>query len=438
MSRSRINISLDPFSPEALSYIFEIDPLSPNKLVRRESPQIEFKQNYHWNSRADYAKTAGAFANREGGYLIFGIQNRPKLIIGMNSDYFEEQDSAEITNYFNNSFEPEIRWETKIHMINGLKIGIMYIFESEIKPVICKSNDKNILHEGEIYYRYGGQSKKIGFAELHRILLDIREQESKKFSTLIQRIATVGVNDVALLDKSDGSVLGSSGKTFYIDKSLLDKLKVYEEGHFLETGGEPIFRLVGDIVPIDDAVIRPTKTMYKPIIITSSDIIAFFLKQYRVDSPEEYIKQMAHEPSGYNPIFYYLDLAKMSIKEGLSLIQKSPARSGGRTKLIERLTNEENLYEPLTTYETKASRTKSKYQKILLEKSNIEHIPINEVRYYCAAVRSLKIDQIDKNYLFPQVLDMFYEHFPNKEYNVSTDIRKSICYLDALFFKHYQ
>lgn len=435
MSRNRMNINLNPFSQEAMSFIFELDPLNSNKLVRRESPQIEFKQNYNWNGRADYAKTAGAFANREGGYLIFGIQNRPKFIIGMTNDNFEEQDPADLSTYFNSSFDPEIKFDIRTHRINGLTIGIIYIFESEIKPVICKSNDRNVLHEGEIYYRYGGQSKKIGFAELHKILMEIREQESKKFANLIQRIATIGVNDVALLDKSDGSVMGSSGKTFYIDKSLLDKLKVYQEGHFSEIDGEPIFRLVGDIVPIDDAVIRPTRTRYKPIIITASDIITFFLKQYRVESPEEFIKQMAHEPSGYNPIFYYLELAKMSIKEALSLIQKSPARSAGKTKLIERLTHDENFYEPIKIFETKPSKMKVKYQKLLLEKSTIEHIPIDEVRYYCGAIRSLTINQIDVTYLFPQLLDVFYEHFPNKEFNVSTDIRKTICYLDSALFR---
>lgn len=434
MTRNRMNISSNPFSPEALSYIFELDPSDPNKLVRRESAQIEFKQNYNWSSRADYAKTAGAFANREGGYLIFGIQNRPKLIVGMANNHLEEQDSAEFSSYLNSSFDPEIKWEITIHRINEKKIGIFYFRESEIKPVICKSNDRNIIHEGEIYYRYGGQNKKIAFSELHKILLEVRENESKKFFKLIQRIATIGVNDVALLDKVDGSITGSTGKKFFIDKTLLDKLNVYQEGQFSETDGEPIFKLVGDIIPIDGTVIRTTKTKYQPFVITASDILTFFLKQYQVDSPEEFIKQMAHEPSGYNPIYYYLDLAKMSIKDALSLLQKSPARSAGKAKLIERLTQNENLYEPVKNSGTKASRKKLIYKQMLLEMAKIEQIPIEEVRYYCAAIRSLKKDQIDRNYLFPQLLALFYEHFPNKKYNVSTDIRKAICYLDSAFF----
>ncbi len=62
---------------------------STGNLRSRESNTVEFKQSFNKGSVAAYAKTMAAFANNSGGYIIFGITDTPRRIIGLKNDNFE-------------------------------------------------------------------------------------------------------------------------------------------------------------------------------------------------------------------------------------------------------------------------------------------------------------------------------------------------------------
>ncbi|MCQ2605533.1 MAG: ATP-binding protein [Bacteroidales bacterium] len=47
-------------------------------LFHRESQTLEFKESYNHAGLAEYFRDFAAFANNKGGYLIFGIKDRPK------------------------------------------------------------------------------------------------------------------------------------------------------------------------------------------------------------------------------------------------------------------------------------------------------------------------------------------------------------------------
>mgnify|MGYP002627971886 CR=1 FL=1 len=52
---------------------------------------------------AKYAKTMAAFANRDGGYIIYGVKNNPRIVVGMRDNIFDEYDDAKseaIATYF--------------------------------------------------------------------------------------------------------------------------------------------------------------------------------------------------------------------------------------------------------------------------------------------------------------------------------------------------
>ena len=44
------------------------------------------------------------FANNNGGYIVFGVKDRPKEIIGLNNNNFDECDEAKTSGYINGSF----------------------------------------------------------------------------------------------------------------------------------------------------------------------------------------------------------------------------------------------------------------------------------------------------------------------------------------------
>lgn len=128
------------------------------------------------------------------------------------------------------------------------------------KPVICKRTSGTELKEGEIYYRYRGQSRVIGFNELKQIHLEIRGRERLLWMEHVRRIAKVGPQNIALVDLMEGSIAASKGRReLLIDPSLLKKLRqevsFIKEGEFSETKGKPVLKLVGDIKAANNIVV---------------------------------------------------------------------------------------------------------------------------------------------------------------------------------------
>ena len=48
-----------------------------------------------------------AFANNKGGYIVFGVKDKPRDLVGLKSNNFEDVDEAKITAYINSVFAPK-------------------------------------------------------------------------------------------------------------------------------------------------------------------------------------------------------------------------------------------------------------------------------------------------------------------------------------------
>ncbi|ABR30948.1 hypothetical protein SU69_05550 [Thermosipho melanesiensis] len=221
-------------------------------LRHRESSTLEFKEKFGFGSIEHYAKTMAAFANNKGGYIIFGIKDSPRLLVGINRKKFNEISQEKLTGFLIEYFSPEIKWEMGIVDIGEKSFGYIFVNESLEKPVICRKA-KEKLKSGEIYYRYRGQTRKIEFSELRKIIEEYRERERQYWMKLIERIAKIGPTNIALVDLLNGSIETTriSGKQLVIDKSLLnelaEKINFIEKGHFVETSGETALKVVGEI-----------------------------------------------------------------------------------------------------------------------------------------------------------------------------------------------
>ena len=129
-----------PFSQEDLNEIFKISPTNPDRVISRESSSLEFKESFGWASLSKYLKTSAAYANTKGGYIVFGIANKPHRICGLsgaNLKLFEEIDPEKMSSNFNEHFAPEIGWTLQEFELQGKIFGLLYIHEAEDKPVIC-------------------------------------------------------------------------------------------------------------------------------------------------------------------------------------------------------------------------------------------------------------------------------------------------------------
>ena len=80
-------------------------------LKSRESNTLEFKESFHNKSWIQYSKTMAAYANNRGGYIIFGIKDKPREVVGLKNNHFETLSQEQFTDYINSLFAPEIDFE---------------------------------------------------------------------------------------------------------------------------------------------------------------------------------------------------------------------------------------------------------------------------------------------------------------------------------------
>src|SRR5262245_51164384 len=67
------------------SHIRSLLQVSGKYLRHREGQELEFKEQFNLAGLADYFRDFAAFANNRGGYLIFGVQDSPRIPIGLSA-----------------------------------------------------------------------------------------------------------------------------------------------------------------------------------------------------------------------------------------------------------------------------------------------------------------------------------------------------------------
>jgi hypothetical protein len=267
---------IDPFSAGQLDLLFSTSVGNPDLLRKRESTTLELKANYQSGSRERYAKTMAAFANRGGGYLLFGVANKPHRLVGMTNNRFEELDPATLSQFLDGRFSPSIDWEHHVHSIDGRDFGVIHVREARTKPVVCTLNGQDI-RDGEIYYRYAGRTKVIGSAEVQALIEDRVRAEREDWRNLLFRSAHITPSATYLLDIEDGKASGTK-RSFVISPALLEQVKFIHEGRF-EEAGEPALKVIGDVevvrtetlpAVVEDVPVDPSQycSLYEAAVVT--------------------------------------------------------------------------------------------------------------------------------------------------------------------------
>lgn len=218
-----------------------------SKIVSRESDKREFKESFNWNSIEKYAKSLVAFANKNGGYLIFGVSNSPRLLVGLKNSSFESLDEKRIVEFLNGYFSPEIFFEKFIRKTHGSTVGVLKVHKSEDSPIVCIKNGAEI-KEADIYYRYNATSQRIKYPELRKVLEQIRDREKDSWMRYLSKMSHLGIENTAILDLNKGQISGAR-QDLLIDEKLLPKLKFIKKGSFTKNG-HPTLKLIGNVKPV--------------------------------------------------------------------------------------------------------------------------------------------------------------------------------------------
>lgn len=250
----------------------EIDRAT-KRVRNREGAHREFKQGYDQAAIAKYCKTLAAFANADGGCLIFGVTDAPRTVVGCDVSLLP--DEATLSNELQRLFEPTIRFQIEEREIDGLTLAAICIELAVIKPVICKKTvtrqrpskkpggkptDETLLSEGDIYYRYAGKSERIRFAELAAIFTARDQRVFKALAENLAAMQKIGVDRVGIVDVTAAGGHGDISR-MYVSRETAKALKLIDKGRFVESEneGDRAYFVVGtvemrlaDPVPVDD------------------------------------------------------------------------------------------------------------------------------------------------------------------------------------------
>lgn len=162
------------------------------KVVQKEETNIEYKLIFDRNNKeakAKYVKELAALYNTEGGYLIFGIEDKTNGLEGLKN--FVEPDSAMIADDINNYFKPSFQFKSRVFEINNKSLFVIYVSKRIDIPAVCIKNYTDVLRESTIYYRYSTQSAPIHAEDLIYLLVNLKTLKTDKLSELKEREMTI-------------------------------------------------------------------------------------------------------------------------------------------------------------------------------------------------------------------------------------------------------
>ena len=248
--------------------LLRASPTNPCRLTSRENSRLEYKETFNWGNRAHYAKTMAAFANKDGGFIVFGVKDSPRDLVGVNAERFDALDPSRVAEFLNSAFLPEIPWELFRTEIAGIPLGIVAVLPAVGRPVVCIKNDRNELREADIYYRYRGRTERIKYPELQRMILESQERERNSWLEHLSKVAQIGVENVGVLDLNGGELSGQRGRLL-VSRDTLDKIKFIREGQCTDgDDAEPTIRLEGDVLAVDaKQIIRPSEPSQSRLLL---------------------------------------------------------------------------------------------------------------------------------------------------------------------------
>lgn len=333
---SPLNLSIndsDPIAPDVLKALFEPFGRGKWRLRGSETDRVECKENFHL--RGKWMRAFAAFANNRGGYIIFGVRDQdskdgPYVVVGMRDDAFSKIDPTVITAKVRSYFDPTPEFQITSINFGKKKVGIIFVDKHPARPVIVTKQEGD-LAEGDIYFRYPGQSIKIKYSDL-RTLLDERDARVRaELQPMLDRLIELGPKRAMIADLSKGE-LSDGRHAIRIDEELVDKIKFIKEGEFVEKRGAPALRLIGDVQP------GKSEVAIKKGIVNREEMLADFFDGQSMADPTDYLRFAIEMSNGdWLPIRHFARLAGFDNNRLLAFIDQTSGPLANKNKFKSRV-----------------------------------------------------------------------------------------------------
>ena len=134
---------------------------------------------------------------------------------------------------------PVIDWEAEVVEVEDKSFGVFRVEESSQKPVVAKKNQGDV-KDGEIYYRYRGQTRKIRHEELSRIIAERIERANNDWRDVLKEIGRIGASHVAVLDTTRAVARHGDTPVLAVDDVLGAKLGMPHGQYVVREGSEAL------------------------------------------------------------------------------------------------------------------------------------------------------------------------------------------------------
>jgi hypothetical protein len=420
---------LDPTSQQVVQSLFEVADDGQWYLTSGETDQVECKTSFGFKHSAVWLKAIAALANNRGGYVLFGVEDKDpdsalnrNRVVGLQTNEFANADPAEITNRLRSVFDPTPRIEIASHEIGASRIGVIYVEQHPSRPVIASKSESSRIAEGDIFFRYPGQSARIKYSDL-RSLLDARDMQARQsILPMVERLLELGPNKAVVADLENG-ILDSGTKQILIDPELVKQINFIREGDFAQTHGAPTLKLVGNVHVASQSEIGERG------VLTDENVIVNFLEGQALFAPKEYVRfAVAGSARHWLPIFYFAKLVGLNGQELVSFVQGiETSKLQRKLDIIQRVNGERSAF-------ANVSGTPATYLKQLLAG---EFPAINSwqvARSVAHAFRALPNQcQIPRERLLKLLAECRAVLLAENHHEVLTDVYRAAARLDELF-----
>ncbi len=342
--------SSDPISQIAVKAMFAKDSKGIWRLNPGETDQHECKTSFGFKYSEKWLKAIGALANNRGGYILFGVHDKGATddktgidlsysVCGLESDEFTKTEPVVFAKRIKSLFDPTPRIKITTLKIGGRNVGVIFVEQHVSRPVIAIKNEGQSICEGDIYFRYHGQTGKIKYSDLRAILDDRDIASRKEVLPMVERLLSLGPSRAMIADLTAGTLV--DGKySLQIDEKLIEKIGLLKEGEFNEKIGAPALKIIGNV-----QLVGKSAAEIKKGVITGADLLKDFLHQTSNIDGKEYIRFALEGATGaWFPLFYFASKENMTKSELIEFIRSTNAPIARKKKFIARVNNEKSAY----------------------------------------------------------------------------------------------
>ncbi|WP_121116862.1 helix-turn-helix domain-containing protein [Croceibacterium ferulae] len=397
-----------------------------DQLVIEETDRLECKESLNFGSKAAYARAIAAFANARGGMLLFGVRDADKKVVGINSGKLKGYDPARLNQYLMSVLTPVPLWQKEEVEIAGKTVGVIFVPQATERPLICTKDDGSDLREGDIYFRYPGENRRIKHAELAAIINEKKQEAGREWGSILRRIDRAGIENVALLNVETGLVEGRSGR-FLIDEALIPKLQFISRGHFSEDQGAPALRLLGDVEAMQGATVDVTAEVVDHVHVNDDVLIEAFVTRSPVAQPRLFIEHLAYTTKLWLPVFAFVRMVGLTDEAAAALVK---AQKGAKPNMVKR--QEGRIVSRSVPLGAAKPASAEPTRSSIISKTLAEPATEEDSRVFSKAVRTLGVGEVDADYLLP-LLHHCWHTFHDQGSRLS--IQYAIAHVDVILHK---